>query len=125
MPTPRPRSVLARFRALRWPVVVMLLLILTQSVGVAACFDHDLRANAGQVASAPVDVAAVDAVDPSKPLVHAAGACSHCVCPHFVALPASVPRALIGPAPSEAVVSERLLHSNALQEETLRPPAAV
>ena len=32
---------------MRWPALVMLLLILVQSIGVAACVDHDLRADSG------------------------------------------------------------------------------
>ena len=42
---------------MRWPALVMLLLILVQSIGVAACVDHDLRADSGST------VMVVDAQD--------------------------------------------------------------
>ena len=119
----RSRSGLARFRAMRWPALVMLLLILMQSIGVAACVDHDLRADSGTT------VVVVDALDDDnagagKQILHTS-ACSHCVCPHFVALPAASLLALADHSAHGAVAGRSWLSSNAPLEEALRPPAAV
>ena len=119
----RSRSGLARFRAMRWPALVMLLLILVQSIGVAACVDHDLRADSGST------VMVVDAQDDNnagggQQVLHTS-ACSHCVCPHFVALPAVHLPALADLSAHDAVASDSSLHTSALLEEALRPPAAV
>jgi hypothetical protein len=107
---------------MRWPALVMLLLILVQSIGVAACVDHDLRADSGSttaVIEVPDDNNAGD-----RRVLHTS-ACSHCVCPHFVALPAVHLPALADLSAHEAVVSSSWLCSSAILEEALRPPAAV
>jgi hypothetical protein len=108
---------------MRWPALVMLLLIVVQSIGVAACVDHDLRADSGAT------VVVVDALDNDNlgdgQLVLHTSACSHCVCPHFVALPAVHLPALADRSAHQAIASRSWLHASAPLEEALRPPAVV
>ena len=117
------RSGLARFRAMRWPALVMLVLILVQSIGVAACVDHDVRADSAStnlLATAPDDASE----GAGKQILHSS-ACSHCVCPHFVALPAASLLSVADFSAHGAVVGRSWLSSNAPIEEALRPPAVV
>lgn len=123
MLNPRSHSGLARFRAMRWPALVMLLLILVQSIGVAACVDHDLRADSGSTAIV-VDALDNDNSGDGQQVLHTS-ACSHCVCPHFVALPAVHLSTLADQSAHKAVSSRSWLHTSASLEEALRPPAVV
>ena len=109
---------------MRWPALVMLLLILVQSIGVAACVDHDLlRADWGST-TIVVDALDNDNSGAGQQVLHTS-ACSHCVCPHFVALPAVHLPALADLSAHDAIASRSWLHTSALLEEALRPPAAV
>ena len=108
---------------MRWPALVMLLLILVQSIGVAACVDHDLRADSGST-SIVVDALDNDNSGAGQQVLHTS-ACSHCVCPHFAALPAVHLPALADLSAHDAIASLSWLHTSALLEEALRPPAAV
>ncbi|MFO1494882.1 MAG: hypothetical protein U1F26_09490 [Lysobacterales bacterium] len=123
MLTLRSRSGLARFRAMRWPALVMLLLILVQSIGVAACVDHDLRAYSGST-TIVVDALDNDNLGAGQQVLHTS-ACSHCVCPHFVALPAVHVPTLADPSAQEQFASRSWLPASAPLDEALRPPAAV
>jgi hypothetical protein len=109
---------------MRWPVLVMLLLILVQSIGVAACVDHDLRADSGSTAIVAVDTLDNDNSGDGQQVLHSS-ACSHCVCPHFVALPAVHLSILADQSAHKAVGSRSWLHASAPLEEALRPPAVV
>ena len=108
---------------MRWPALVMLLLILVQSIGVAACVDHDLRADSGST-TIVVDALDNDNSGAGQQVLHTS-ACSHCVCPHFVALPAAHLPAIADLSAHEAIATRLWLHTSALLEEALRPPAVV
>jgi hypothetical protein len=120
MSSAHSRTIFSRFRTMRWAAVVMLLVVLLQNVGVAACFDHDLKSSTATSA-----VVAGEAADPAKATLHSGTACCHCVCPHFVALPSLSPSLLPSVVPGGAVANDPQLHSSAPIEESLRPPAAV